>query len=162
MPFIKEKFTTYDAFGKATMKDIFGEEKLNNALHLQAKTFASVYVENTGNDKWIINELPRLAQLSSVNGIVVKDIDSDGLLDAVLAGNLYSSEVETPRNDSGNGLVLKGDGSGRFLTLRVARTGFFTPKDTKELHFLSINEKLHLAAVNNNDQIQFFSLLETY
>jgi len=160
MPFIKEKFTTYDAFGKATMTDIFGEEKLNNALHLQAKTFASVYVENTGDDIWIINELPRLAQLSSVNGIVVKDVDSDGLLDAVLAGNLYASEVETPRNDSGNGLVLKGDGSGNFLSQRVTRTGFFTPKDTKELHFLSIHGKLHLAAVNNNDQIQFFSLID--
>ncbi len=159
MPFIKEKFTTYDAFGKATMTDIFGEEKLNNALHLQAKTFASVYVENTGNGNWVINELPRLAQLSSVNGIVVKDVDSDGLMDAILAGNLYSSEVETPRNDSGNGLVLKGDGNGDFLPLSVTKTGLFTPKDTKELHFLSINEKLHLAAVNNNDQIQFFSLI---
>jgi hypothetical protein len=159
MPFIKDKFTTYDAFGKATMTDIFGEEKLTNALHLQAKTFASVYIENRGDDTWVLSELPRLAQMSSVNGIVVKDIDSDGILDAVVAGNLYSSEVETPRNDSGNGLVLKGDGRGKFLPLRIARTGFFTPKDTKELHFLSINEKLHLAAVNNNDQIQFFSLL---
>ena len=159
MPFIKEKFATYDAFGKATMTDIFGKEKLSNALHLQAKTFASIYVENRGNDKWVISELPRLAQMSSVNGIVVKDVDRDGLLDAVLAGNLYSSEVETPRNDSGNGLVLKGDGRGSFLPLRVARTGFFAPKDTKELHFISIQEKLHLAAVNNNEQIQFFSLV---
>jgi hypothetical protein len=88
----------------------------------------------------------------------VKDVDSDGLLDAVLAGNLYSSEVETPRNDSGNGLVLKGDGSGSFLPLTVSRTGLFTPKDAKELHFISIQEKLHLAAVNNSEQIQFFSL----
>jgi hypothetical protein len=142
------------------MADIFGEEKLTKALHLQAKTFASVYIENKGNDTWVINELPRLAQLSSVNGIVVKDIDNDGILDAVIAGNLYSSEVETPRNDSGNGLVLKGDGSGDFIPLKVTRTGFFTPNDTKELHFLSINEKLHLAAVNNNEQIQFFSLLD--
>ncbi len=94
-----------------------------------------------------------------LNGIVVKDVDSDGLMDAILAGNLYSSEVETPRNDSGNGLVLKGDGNGDFLPLSVTKTGLFTPKDTKELHFLSINEKLHLAAVNNNDQIQFFSLI---
>ena len=52
MPFIKEKFTTYDAFAKADMKDVYGEEKLSQALHLQAKTFKSVYLENRGEEGW--------------------------------------------------------------------------------------------------------------
>ena len=42
-----------------------------------------------------------------VNQIVVKDFNNDTKLDIVIAGNLYSSEVETPRNDASNGLCFK-------------------------------------------------------
>ncbi|MGB0948787.1 MAG: FG-GAP-like repeat-containing protein, partial [Marinirhabdus sp.] len=99
MPFIKEKFGTYDAFAKAGLVDVFGEEKLNGAMHLQAKTFSSTYIENTGNGTFNTKKLPRLAQLSSLNGILVKDVNADGFLDAIVSGNLYGSEVETTRND---------------------------------------------------------------
>lgn len=161
MPFIKEKFGTYDAFANASLKDVFGEEKLSNALHLKANTFASVYVENTGDNIWILKQLPRMTQLSSVNGIVINDIDSDGNLDIVIAGNLFASEVETPRNDAGNGLVLKGNGTGGFKSLTISETGFFTPKDTKQLHTLKIDGKPHIVAVNNSEALQFFELLKS-
>ncbi|SDF18232.1 VCBS repeat-containing protein [Ulvibacter litoralis] len=156
MPFIKEKFGTYDEFAKASMEDIFDAKKLKNALHLEAKSFASVFIKNNGANNWEVVNLPRLAQLSSVNSMLVHDVDNDGNLDAILSGNLYASEVETPRNDAGNGLVLKGDGAGGFKALTLQKTGFFTPRDSKELHFLTIKNKLHIAVVNNNDVLQFF------
>lgn len=160
MPFIKEKFGTYDEFAKASMEDIFDEEKLKNALHLKSKSFASVFIKNNGAKGWEIVNLPRMVQLSSVNSILVQDVDKDGYLDAVLSGNLYASEVETPRNDAGNGLVLKGNGKGEFAPLTFQKTGFFTPRDSKELHYVTIKNKLHIAVVNNNDVLQFFQLQE--
>jgi hypothetical protein len=156
MPFIKEKFGTYDAFAKANMTDIFGEENLKKALHLRSNTFASFYVQNNGNEPWDVKPLPRMAQLSSVNGIIVKDVNSDGFLDIILAGNLYNSEVETPRNDAGNGLVLLGNGKGGFKSLALEESGFFCAKDVKEIHALEIGGKFHIACVNNNDYLQLF------
>ncbi|RMA56803.1 VCBS repeat-containing protein [Ulvibacter antarcticus] len=156
MPFIKEKFGTYDEFAKASLEDIFDEEKLKSALHLEAKSFASVFIRNNGKNGWEIIDLPRMAQLSSVNSILVRDMDNDGKLDAVLSGNLFASEVETPRNDAGNGLILKGNGNGGFVPLTFQKTGFFTPKDSKELHFITIRNAPHIAVVNNNDILQFF------
>ena len=158
MPFIKEKFGTYDEFAKANMNEVFGKEKLNNALHLEAKTFASVLVENKGNDKWDIRILPRLAQLSSVNGIVAEDVDSDGNLDIILAGNMYHSEVETPRNDAANGLVLKGDGKGKFRSMSVTQSNLYAPGDVKSVHLINIKNRPHLIVVNNNDTLQFFRM----
>lgn len=161
MPFIREKFGTYDAFANASMQDVFGEEKLTKALHLQARTFTSVYVENTGDNRWNIRPLPRMAQLSSVNGIVINDIDKDGNLDVILAGNLFASEVETPRNDAGNGLVLKGDGVGGFSPLTFSETGLFIPNDRKQLHGIMIDNECHVVAVNNSDALHFFKLLNS-
>jgi len=46
-----------------------------------------------------MKNLPSLAQLSSINKILKKDIDKDGFIDIVVSGNMYNSEVETPRND---------------------------------------------------------------
>ncbi len=156
MPFIKEKFGTYDEFGKASLIDIFGEEKLKSALHLNAKTFASVYLENKGSEPWNVKPLPRLAQLSSVNGIIVKDLNKDGNLDVVMAGNLFGSEVETPRNDAGNGLVLIGDGLGNFSPMSVLETDFFTPFDVKQLHSILVDNIWHIGVVNNNQKLQLF------
>lgn len=158
MPFIKEKFGTYDAFAKAELKDIFGEEKLKNALHLQAKTFASVYLQNNGEQGWKLVALPRIAQISSVNDFVVKDFNNDGNLDALLAGNLYGSEVETPRNDAGNGLLLLGDGKGQFAPQSIRASGFFAPRDVKELQQIRIGSKVHIAVLNNSDVLQFFEV----
>ncbi|WP_051957512.1 VCBS repeat-containing protein [Altibacter lentus] len=158
MPFIKEKFGTYDEFGKASLNDIFGEQKLKNALHLTSKSFASIYLENTGDSQWLIRPLPRMAQLSSLNGIRTSDFNNDGFLDAIVAGNLYASEVETPRNDAGNGLILLGDGKGSFKAEPCMNTGFFAPNDVKELQFINIKGKPHIIAVNNNDLLQFFQL----
>ncbi len=156
MPFIKEKFGTYDEFAKANMVDVFGEEKLQNALHLEASTFATSYIENNLNEKWKMTPLPNMAQLSSTNGIVIEDFDEDGSLDIIIAGNMYNSEVETPRNDAANGLLLKGNGKGDFNSLPFIKSGFFASGDVKGLNTITVNRITHFAVVNNNGFIQFF------
>lgn len=108
MPFIKAKFPTYDAFGKATLTDIYGDNGLDSAIRYEATTFASMVFENNGNGSFSAYPLPRAAQVSSINGILARDIDQDGIIDLVVGGNLYGSEVETPRNDASIGLWLKG------------------------------------------------------
>ena len=43
------------------------------------------------------------------------DINSDGFSDVILSGNIYDTEVETPRLDAGYGQILLNDGSGHLL-----------------------------------------------
>ena len=59
-----------------------------------------------------IKELPFEAQASSLNSLQVIDFNKDGNLDIVAGGNLFSSEVETPRNDACFGWLFEGDGNG--------------------------------------------------
>tara|TARA_B100001750_G_scaffold55397_1_gene43385 strand:+ start:1368753 stop:1372112 length:3360 start_codon:yes stop_codon:yes gene_type:complete len=151
MPFIKKKFPSYNEFGAADLSMVYGKEALENALHKQAETFASVYVENLGDFKFKIHELDPLVQLSSVNSILVDDFNKDGNADALLAGNLYQAEVETTRNDASYGTVLLGNGKGKFTAMMPAESGLFVKGDVKQASILrsSSGEKRFLFAKND-------------
>ncbi|MGH1387364.1 VCBS repeat-containing protein [Kordia sp.] len=154
VPGIKQKFKNYDAYSTATLIDVYGKKNLEEALHYQIKSFASIYLENT-KDGFKIHQLPMQAQLSSINQILVDDYDNDGHLDALIAGNLYNSEVETPRNDASYGAFLKGDGNGNFQSIPVTQSGFYTTGDVKDLKNISIGNIPYILSVKNNDFIQF-------
>ncbi|MCB4798082.1 VCBS repeat-containing protein [Neotamlana laminarinivorans] len=159
IPGIKQKFKNYDEFSQAKLIDVYGKKNLENALHYQVKSFASIYLENK-DGKFITHELPIEAQFSSINSILVNDYDNDGNLDALIAGNLYNSEVETPRNDASFGLFLKGNGKGKFKSIPVSESGFYVSGDVKDLKEISINSKKHILAAKNNDYLQSIEVLK--
>ncbi len=155
MPNIKEKFPSYDAFGKASLVDVYGE-KLNEAVHHQAFNFASSYIENQGGGKFKIHPLPKRAQFSSVFGLIPFDFDSDGSLDILLAGNFFPLEIETGRNDAGTGLLLMGDGKGHFKPVSLAESGFYAPGDVREILMIKGFEANTIIVANNKDKLQLF------
>ncbi|CAM1342317.1 VCBS repeat-containing protein [Tenacibaculum amylolyticum] len=157
IPDIKKKFKNYDTFSKATLIDVYGKKNLENSLHYQVQSFASVYLENT-KDGFKIHELPKEAQFSSIQQIITKDIDKDGFTDAVIAGNLYNSEVETPRNDGSYGLFLKGNGNGTFDPVPVTKSGLYTSGDVKDLQNITIGKDNYIISVKNNDYLQFIKI----
>ena len=153
MPGIKGKFKDYESFSNATLEDIYTDAYLDNALHYQVKSFSSIYLENTGNG-FKKHALPIEAQFTSINQIVVRDFDADGNLDALLAGNLYGSEVETPRADAGIGLLLKGNGDGTFLPVKARKSGFYAPGDVKDMALLQTPNATYVVCAKNNDALQ--------
>ncbi|WP_350287085.1 VCBS repeat-containing protein [uncultured Croceitalea sp.] len=157
MPGIKEKFKNYESFSNATLEDVYSEKELEKALHYQVKSFASVYLENK-DGKFVFHKLPNLAQISSINQIIAEDFDNDGNLDALIVGNLYSSEVETPRNDASNGLFLKGDGHGGFTPIKALESGFYAPGDVKDMTKIKIGDKNYLVIAKNSDFLQYVEI----
>ncbi|MCH8904833.1 MAG: VCBS repeat-containing protein [Bacteroidetes bacterium] len=157
MPFILQKFSTYHEFGKATLQDVYGDD-LEVALHYEAKYFASSYIENKGGKSFEITPLPVEAQFSTVFGIIPEDLDHDGFLDLLIAGNFYVSEVETGRADAGVGLFMKGNGKGQFTPVRITDSGFNASKDVRDLALLKRKATLGslILVGNNNDAMQVF------
>ncbi len=157
IPGIKQKFQNYESFAEATLEDVYTEKSLESSLHYQVKSFASIYLENK-NGTFIIHELPIEAQISSINDILINDYDKDGFLDIITAGNLYVSEVETPRNDASYGLFLKGNGRGGFAAIPANQSGLFVPGDVKNMGILkSKNESQFILAAKNDDYLQFIT-----
>ena len=154
IPQLTETFGTYNEFAAASLIEVYGSNSLNQSLEYKANTFGSICLENLGNGKFKIHELPMMAQLSSINGIVVDDIDGDGIKDMVIAGNMYGSEVETPRNDASIGLFLKGQGDCTFRDIAMSESGLALPYDVKELKSISIQGEKHLLVGVNDGPIK--------
>ncbi|WP_422349968.1 VCBS repeat-containing protein [Flagellimonas sp.] len=158
MPSIKKIAPSYDLFGKSTIADIYGSEKLSEALHLLSYNFKSGVLMNNGNGNFDFVAFPELAQISSINAILDHDLDNDGIQDLILAGNLFASEIETPRNDAGYGMVLKNMGQGQFEAFNADKTGLFLSEDVKNLSFIDILGQKHILAGQNNKNLELISV----
>ena len=164
MPFIKEKFPTYHDFGSANLAQVYGEEALQNALHLKATTFASILMENNGDGSFDFKELPNQAQVSSINDFLIKDWDGDGVSEIILVGNLYQSEVETPRNDASVGLLLQYNSEKELVAIPTFESGLLLDGDVKKIAYIRLGEKEKkgILVARNNDSLQIVSTyLET-
>ncbi len=156
MPFINDKFPTFTEFANANLYNIYGTS-LNEALHLEAHEFRSSIILNKRNGNLEVIPLPMEAQLSTVNGIVCEDINSDDIPDILLAGNMYDSEVETSRGDAGCGTVLLGLGNQSFQVMPHQSSGFFIPGNIKDLQIVQTNKGLVILAAENNAPLKVFS-----
>ncbi|MBC9795930.1 VCBS repeat-containing protein [Sinomicrobium weinanense] len=154
IPGLKTTFKQYDVFASLELEEVYGEKNLQQALHYTADTFASSYLENLGNGHFKVTPLPNMAQLSSINDILVADYNNDGNPDALVTGNLFVSEIETTRNDAGTGALLLGDGQGNFKVTPNTYSGFFTNGDAKKMKYLK--DKGWVLVANNDGVLQVF------
>jgi len=156
VPGIKEKFKTYASYAESDVFEIYGKENLDRAMHYQATTFESAYIENRGNGSFVFHRLPVEAQFSSVNDILINDYNEDNNPDILIAGNMYGTEVRTARNDASIGLLLTGDGQGGFTP--VGESGFFVPYDVKSLAEIKVNDSNYIIVGCNNDLMRIFKV----
>ncbi len=150
MPFIAQKFGTYNEFAHATLEDIFGD-KLKDAYKKEATQFKSIVLLNSGNGMFTKTELPNLAQTAPLMNIEFEDINNDGKQDAIIVGNIYNTEVETPRLDMGTGIVLLNTGS-KYKALNYNKSGLYIEGNVKsiiKINHKGLNKTLYIAGINN-------------
>lgn len=157
VPALKTDLKKYDVFASLELDEVYGEDNLKNALHYEASTFASIYLENLGNGNFSSSKLPYMAQLTNINDMLVRDFNGDGNLDILAIGNLFDFEIETPRNDAGTGLFLSGNGKGVFSAKDSKKSGFFADGDAKKIRMLTRAGKEVLLVANNKGKLQSFS-----
>ncbi|MFI1772033.1 VCBS repeat-containing protein [Thalassobellus citreus] len=158
IPKLKKEFKKYDVFASLEIDDVYGKNNLKEALHYKTDTFASAYIENSGNGNFKLSTLPIQAQFSNINDLLVKDFNNDGHLDILTINNLFAFEIETPRNDAGTGLLMLGDGKGNFSPKSINESGLFINNDSKKIRLLKSGEDEFLLVANNNDILQIIKI----
>jgi hypothetical protein len=148
----RRKFERYKQYARVTETALFTAEELEGVTILQGNYDRSSYIENLGNGKFKIHELPLLAQIAPVNGMAIDDVNADGNLDVLLVGNDYGNEVFSGRYDAMTGLVLLGDGKGGFEPVRSLESGFVVQGDAKAMAVLTLadGKKTYLSTQNRN------------
>jgi uncharacterized protein (DUF697 family) len=155
------RFPTYGGFAAASVAQLFGATQLRRALHYQADTFASVYLQNNGDGTFTAVPLPTLAQISPIRGIIAHDVDHDGNLDLIVAGNLNETEPNTPPADAGNGLWLRGDGRGQFTPVGAVASGFLASRNVAGLVLVKTAAGSAVRVANTGDSLQAY-LMRTH
>lgn len=121
LPMLLERYPSHRQFSEASMADVLGQ-LATKVRRMEATTLASMVFLNRG-DRFEGAPLPREAQLAPGFGVVVADLDGDGKEDLFLSQNFFANAVEVPRLDAGRGLLLRGDGTGKFATMSAEESG---------------------------------------
>ena len=156
LPWVPQLFPTLDAFARATLPDILGDDRMRTAQRLDISTLASTYLENDGAGGLTSRPLPLTAQVSAVTGIVPADFDGDGTVDLVVAGNYPALDQNVARLDGSVGLFLRGDGAGGFHPVHPGTSGLWLQGVVRDLVLLRVGtdgDPAILAAVGGGEAI---------
>lgn len=155
IPGIKKHLLHYRQYSSAKTADLL-DLLGNKGDILSCYTFASVFIENAGDGKFLVHELPVAAQIGPVNTIAADDLNDDGLPDLILAGGISDTEVIYGRHDANSGIVLINQGEKKFSQSPYAVTKFSVAGDARAIARLHVGtESLLLIAQNNAPLLAF-------
>jgi enediyne biosynthesis protein E4 len=152
LPYLKPRYPRYADYAGQTVADIFSPAQLAGATVKQAHTFATALARNNGDGSFTLVPLPLEAQLAPVYGILAQDVDGDGKPDLLLAGNFDGVQPAIGRMSASYGLLLRGDGTGRFTPLRTAQSGFLVPGQARDIQRVRMRRGDLYVVTRNNDR----------
>ncbi len=133
VPSVLRRYPSNDSYAKATLGEILGEDRLAQARRYAATELRSGVFLSQPDGTYRFQPLPRIAQISPLQGLVAGDFLGDGHAGIFAVENSYAPIPTVGRFDGGLGLVLRGDGRGGFSEIGSAESGFVVPGDAKAL-----------------------------
>jgi len=152
VPAVKKKYLLHKDYSAVNMHLLIEDFGADGWTILKCETFSTIWIENLGHEKFRTHALPVQAQLAPVNCIVADDVNGDGNVDLLMAGNEYQVAANTGRYDASFGLLLIGNGKGEFVPIDESESGIIIDGDTKDLKMIHTKSKgsLLLAAPNDS------------
>jgi len=156
IPSLKKKYLYFSDYRLKTMADIFSPEQLKESIVLNAYSFETTVFINKGNS-FEKKALPMQAQFSPVYSILAEDFNHDGNLDLLMGGNLHRAKPETGIYDGSYGLLLTGDGTGRFAAETSTRSGVSLKGEIRSLKSIRFKKRNVVLVGKSNDQLEVLS-----
>ena len=123
IPSLKKKNLKHMNYANKSIQDLFSDELIKTCRIKLFNYSASIMAINTGTDSFQIKKLPVAIQLSSVNAILVTDLNDDGKPDIIIGGNEFGFLPQLERLDASNGSVLLNKGENQFSLLSKVESG---------------------------------------
>ena len=151
LPALRTRVPDFDSYALATVEDLLPRSELADAVVKRAHTLATALARNGGDGSFTLQPLPLEAQVAPVYGILPADVDGDGDLDVLLAGNFDGVRPEIGRMSGGYGILLRGDGSGAFEPVPAVESGFQVPGEARDIRRVR-TRRGDLYVVTRNDE----------
>ena len=156
MPMIKKSFTNYRDFSGKTVTEVLNRESIAKGLKYKATQFASIALINEGDLNFRQVELPLMAQVSPIYAVKSMDVNEDGLMDLVVAGNRSWANTYFGASDANHGLLLFGNGDGTFEPVSQIKSGFKIAGDVRDIKQYIKNGKNYLLFGVNNGALEVY------
>ncbi|MFD2569350.1 VCBS repeat-containing protein [Spirosoma soli] len=130
---LRARFTSYDKYANATLSDVFTTDELRDAPKLMANQLQTVYFASTKTGKLTETPLPLAAQVAPVFTLTSLDFNHDGHNDLLLCGNATQARLRFGRSDANYGVLLQGNGQGKFTPIPQTRSGFHLTGDVRSV-----------------------------
>jgi len=164
LPSLKKQNLKAAAYAKKSIQDLFNKQIVNKSAVTLFNYPSSCIALNQGDGKFFVQKLPVFVQLSSVNAIVITDVNKDGKIDLIMGGNNFYFQPQFSRLDASYGHVLINRGNAKnggiqWEWVKPAISGFELKGQIRDLLFLPGNEIKLL--VLQNDQYPVLYKLNT-
>jgi hypothetical protein len=154
LPSIKGDYLLHADFAKRGWDEIFSAEATANAVVLGCTEARSGVFVNNGNDNFQFQPFGKEAQLSPVYAIAAADVDKDGTLELLLAGNNRQIAPEIGQLAAYWGVMLAKNAAGKYVPMPTRQSGFMLTGDVRGLTTINAKAGPLLLAANNNGPLQ--------
>jgi hypothetical protein len=139
LPSVLKRFPTFDAYGRATLAEIVGADKLARARRFAATELRSGVFLSQADGTYRFEPLPRIAQISPLQGMVAGDFGGDGHAGIYAVQNSFAPVTSIGRFDGGLSQLLRGDGHGHFSAVPPVESGLVVTGDAKALAVVDLD-----------------------
>jgi enediyne biosynthesis protein E4 len=139
IPSVLRRYSRNDIYARATLGEILGDDRLASAKRFAATELRSGVFLSQPDGTYRFEPLPRIAQVSPLQGVVAGDFDGDGNADIYAVQNSYAPPPVVGRFDGGLSQLLRGDGHGHFTPVPAAESGLIVPGDAKALAVVDLD-----------------------
>ena len=159
MPFVADKFKTYDLFAKASLEDVYGS--MDDKYQKETNEFGHLLLLNRGSGQFEPRVLPHEAQITPFLKMVKHDLNQDGYEDIIAGGNIYSTEAETPRLDFNSVVLLISDKEKGFDVKFGSEFGISLSGEAKSLEIINAKNNDYLLIGINNQIPEIYKISNT-
>jgi hypothetical protein len=156
LPSMRKKFVRYRDYAGKTMDDILTEQEKKDMDVYKTNFFESGVLMNEGNGVFRFIPFPEKAQLSTINDMIIDDVDNDGVKDIFVCGNSNDPAVMVGVYDATSALLLKGAGKGNFSTVSPAEDGLTVKGESRKMIYRKDKGKTTLIFLKNDNAAQVF------
>lgn len=151
IPGFKKRFETFLQYATTPFSKAMSEAELSEAMKLEVVELKSAVWLNEDGKAFSRRDLPELAQMSTVNDVLVTDINHDKNNDLILIGNNYAQETMFGMYDASIGTILLGNENQDWVTLDNHKLNFLADGDARRILALKASGDKEIIVVFNND-----------
>ena len=148
---LKKDYLYAKDLAEAPLTEIFGQQKLEEALYYQANTFEHGWLEQKEDHSFVWHELPDPAQVSSLNAVLPLMINDNQSF--ILAGNFFHANIEMGWYTGNYGQLMQQNNN----QLQVNHlNGTHWKEAIRHLKKIIINGQNGIVAASNNGPLRLY------